>query len=356
MIATDGAVAVVCLVGFWLPNNGLPTWFNPIHIAMMAVVAAGLLLHRRWPIPALVVVAAATVAGLVQSFTLDPFIAAAWILHTVSTTRRSARVSVTGPVTIGVLVVVFALLGGTNSWETVRYILLSLVITAGAWALGSAMVRERAESAHAMRAERDNALSEERLRIAREIHDVVSHALGTIAVTSSVGAHLGSGGPERLQAIAGISSRALSELGSALTVVREPTAAAERRPQPGLDDLAELVGNAANTELAMELAGTPDITAGLALAVYRIVQEGLTNVARHAPGAQCTVTVTGTAAQVLVQVENERPELEPALTGGSGTGLAGLRERVELWGGSFRAGPRPGGGFAIHAALPLTPR
>lgn len=357
MVVTDAVVAAVCVVVFWLPYSGRADWLGPLHLTLIATVVAGLLIHRRWPVAAFGAVAATTLLGAVQSYTLDPFVAAAWILFTVSTTRLSSRLSPVSAVVAGLLVIAFAMVGGVNVADIVRYVLMSLVVTAGAWTLGSSTVRQREEAAHATRAERERALVAERLRIAREIHDVVSHALGTIAVTSSVGAHVAAGDAQRLQArlndVAAISGRALDELRGALAAVRSPDDAVELRPLPGLDDLAELVGTAEKAGLAVQLSITGDIPGIVGLAVYRIVQEGLTNAVRHAPGARCTVTVIGSVDEVHVQVD-DNGSVEGSATGTGGVGLIGLRERVELLGGSLWAGPRPGGGFGLDATIPVT--
>jgi signal transduction histidine kinase len=239
----------------------------------------------------------------------------------------------------------------------------SVVVVAGAWTLGSVTRRAREEGEHAARAERERAVVAERLRLARELHDIVSHSLGTIAIVSAVGRRSEAVDVDSLRAklteIEQLSGSALTEMQSALGALRDDAEAGERLHQPGLRDLNALIErtNRAGTATTLTVNTAEPLPASAELAVYRIVQEGLANVLRHAPGARCVV-VDGTAADVRVDVTNDGRHREPLSTRrpntDGGLGLIGLRERIELMGGAFHASPDPGGGFSIHARLPVS--
>lgn len=208
-------------------------------------------------------------------------------------------------------------------------------------------------------------LLEERARIARELHDVVAHHMSVITVQADSAPYRLQGLPPEAQdefgAIAGSARRSLSEMRRLLGVLRSEEAKSERTPQPGLDRLGELVE-------ATVRAGVPtglDVQDGLyglppavQLSAYRIVQEALANVVRHAPGAPARVSVTAAGGGALtVLIVNGRPSAPagpPLETAGTGHGLVGMRERVRLVGGTLDTGPLPHGGFRVAARIPLT--
>jgi signal transduction histidine kinase len=236
-----------------------------------------------------------------------------------------------------------------------------LVALAGAWALGTSTGRQLLEVERRVSAEKDRAVAAERLRVAREVHDVVSHSLGSIAVAAGVSARVDAGDAARLRdklrRIEETGRVALDELRTALGAVREGGEAVERRPQPGLADLADLVQRtrSTGTPVTLTVAGVEGVSPAIGLAVYRITQECLTNTSRHAPGSHCTVTVTGSSREVCVEIEDDGAGVRPADDRSSepGYGLVGLRERVELLGGGFTAGHRPEGGFRVRATIPV---
>jgi len=203
-------------------------------------------------------------------------------------------------------------------------------------------------------------VDEERVRIAREVHDVVAHSLATVSTQASVGVHIGREEPERavevLQAIKEVSTSALQDLRYALGALRED-ADAPTGPTPSLQELPELVDRARSSGLSivLRMEGSPAVLpAALQVAVYRIVQEGLTNVMRHAAGAKALVRIAVTGRQVEVDVTDDGAggPTTPRVPG-SGTGLVGMRERASALGGAFEAGRAAGGGFRVHAVLPL---
>jgi signal transduction histidine kinase len=208
------------------------------------------------------------------------------------------------------------------------------------------------------------AVTEERLRLARELHDVVAHAMSVIAVQSGVGAHVANTQPKEaakaLAAIEATSRAALEELRRLLGVLRqEDEPPGDLAPVPGLADLDSLLAEVARAGLAVKLRvnGTrPPLPAGVDLSAYRIIQEALTNVVKHAGSARAQVMVGYRDQDVTVEVTDDgRGAVTSVSDGqvGTGHGLIGMRERVQAFGGDLEAGPRPGGGFRVAARLPL---
>jgi signal transduction histidine kinase len=323
---------------------------------MIVLLAGGILLRSRLPVVSFGVVATVTLAGVVLGLSRDPFAAAAWTLWPVAAKYGGGRRSTAVSTSLGVVVVLLGFTAGARSPDSLRFVLLSMLLLAGAWRLGVAMRRERTEAEHAARVENQRAVVAERLRVARDVHDVVSHSLGTVAVTAGVTAHVGSD-PEQMRAklrqIEELSRGALADLQAVLGMVREDEAPA-RRPQPGLAALPELAGRTtgAGVRVHLTVEDVSGLPSGTELAVYRIVQEGLANATRYAPGCRCVVTVRGTGDGVRVEVADDGGGGGEPVPGAGGFGLVGLRERVAALGGEFTAGPRPDGGFLVRAVLP----
>ncbi|HSK36929.1 MAG TPA: sensor histidine kinase, partial [Actinomycetota bacterium] len=219
---------------------------------------------------------------------------------------------------------------------------------------------------------------EERMRIARELHDVVSHTIGVISVQAGVAAHLLERRPDKaadsLAAIRQASDEALGELHALLGVLRQGDGDGGRAPlapAPGLAELDALVAQAAGAgvEVTVSLEGEPRrLPPAVDLACYRVVQESLTNVVRHAGASRAEVTVSHHGDQVVVEVTDDGRAGPGGVRGGragptagsgngdgagSGQGIMGMRERARALGGSLEAGPRPGGGFRVQAVLPV---
>ncbi|MFD8565350.1 sensor histidine kinase [Streptomyces sp. NPDC059639] len=237
-----------------------------------------------------------------------------------------------------------------------------------AWVLAvvavAELVRVRREQWAQARAERERAArrraDEERLRIARELHDVLAHSLSVINVQAGVGLALLDADREQartaLTTIKAASKEALGEVRQVLDTLRTP-GDAPRAPAPGLDRLPELVEQAAGARLAVDVdTGGERVTAapGADLAAFRIVQEALTNVVRHSESRRARVRLRYGQGMVTVTVDDDGPASH-AEAGGSGNGLAGMRERAAALGGTIEAGPRPDGGFRVVAELPLAP-
>jgi signal transduction histidine kinase len=229
-----------------------------------------------------------------------------------------------------------------------------------------------ADLAHQLDLERERgmraAVAEERARIARELHDVVAHGLSVIAIQSDAAEaaldHDASLAREPLRTIRATSTEAMAEMRRLLGVLRADGAVADLDPQPGLVQLPALVErvSASGVPVTVEVRGEPrSMPASVDLSAYRIVQEALTNVGKHAAGATADVRLTWLPDALSLEVRdrgNGSANGSGSANGngsanGSGHGLLGMRERVRMLGGELRTGPAPGGGFAVEARLPL---
>ena len=240
-------------------------------------------------------------------------------------------------------------------------VLLALAFALG---LGFAKIRRRAaEHEHravVAEAERsraaERAAADERARIARELHDVISHDVSMMVLQASVERRVaGDSAGEALASIEATGREALAELRRMLGVLRKDDEHPALTPQPGLAQLPELADKARAAGLPVQLVVDGDpvtVPAGLDIAAYRIVQESLTNVAKHAAGATVTATIRYGSHHLEIEVVNAGGRPLPAVSG-SGQGLIGMRERVALFGGTLDAAHRSDGGFTVHARLPL---
>lgn len=235
---------------------------------------------------------------------------------------------------------------------------LLFVVVVGALALGDAR-RQRGEAvAERDEAQRDQALLEERARIARDLHDVVAHHVSMIAVQAETARlttpGLSEEGKERFKAIGDTARDSLSELRRLLGMLREDApGGADRAPQPGLDDLGALVDAAreAGTTVRLTMVGSSEsLPPGVDLTAYRIAQEALTNARRHAPGADVDIELRYENDSLHLEVRDNGPGAEAE---SDGHGIVGMRERAEMIGGTLQAGPREDGGFSVLADLPI---
>jgi signal transduction histidine kinase len=297
------------------------------------------------------------------------------LLYSVAVYRRFA-IALAGLGTVLGMFVLFALMGAPFFDNPAG--VLSTFVFCVPWGIGLSVRRHRVLREQAMTkaraAERELVAAEERavfaerLRIARELHDVVSHTLSVIAVQSGVARHLSQVQPERvepaLEAIENASRAALDDLRRMLGVLREARSDEvdgvqhQLAPSPTLDDVQEIVVRHRESYGPVELTIDPaviQLPASLLLTVYRIVQEGLTNARKHAPRSPVRISVSTTAGDLIVVVENAATDMPPSAMQ-SGFGLVGMRERVGLFGGNFEAGPTSDGGFRLRAHLPGTVR
>ena len=239
--------------------------------------------------------------------------------------------------------------------------LIVIMTTAIIWLVG-ASIRQNRDQAETVRAQ---AATAERLRIARDLHDMVAHSIGIIAIQAGMGSRVMDTQPQEtrnaLDAIEATSRETLAGLRRMMGALRQSgavTGAAEPAPlapAPGLSDLDRLVAAGRNAGLRVDLRrmGTQrGLPVDIELSAYRIVQESLTNVVRHAGTDRCRVTVDYRDEQLAVEIADDGRG-DCAASNGSGYGITGMRERVGLLHGEFAAGPRPGGGFRVAAVLPL---
>ena len=339
---------------------------HPPFAALLLVVAACVALgwRRRWPVAVLAFSTAAVsgyaLLGYVNGAAL---VAPAIALFTVAT-----RVSLRKTAGLALLTMA-ALMASTAARNPFGHItgggfdlipFMVAAVTFGGIAVANrrafvSSIQERAED------EARRRVDEERLRIARELHDVVAHTMATINVQAGAAAHVAAERPDAavdaLQAIKVASREGLRELRAILNVLRQADEPDSTQPAPGLAQLDDLVDGTRRAGLPTTLTVTGDrrpLPAAADLAAYRIIQESLTNAIRHAGPASAAVSLSYADAELTLTVADDGrgPGADPAGSGG-GHGLAGMRERAAMFGGEVRAGPEPGGGFAVRATLPL---
>jgi signal transduction histidine kinase len=202
---------------------------------------------------------------------------------------------------------------------------------------------------------------EERIRIARELHDVLAHRISMISVQSGVGAHLIDRDPDQarsaLIAVNQASKEALQELRATLGLLRQVDDPEPRSPAPGLAHIEGVIAStsAAGLDVRLEVSGEPRVLpTGVDLAAYRIIQESLTNVLRHARAATARIAIVYQPADVVIQVDDDGRGMDDhGPLGGGGNGLLGMRERATALGGELEAGPLGDRGFRVRARLPL---
>ncbi|MFF8380797.1 sensor histidine kinase [Streptomyces sp. NPDC015661] len=291
-----------------------------------------------------------------------PVLAADAVVGVIAATRP---LRVLLPAALAALLVQIAAATYTTSGQdvfvsTITALALALLTAA---LLGRSVSERRSHTAQLRAATTAEAVAAERLRIARELHDVVAHSIGVIAIQAGVGRRVIETQPaEARNALATIETTSRETLAGlrrtlgALRGAADDGRPAPRDPAPGLADLERLTASTADAGVRVELRrlGDPDtaLPPEVDLAAYRIVQESLTNVVRHAATPTCRVTVERRTDTLLVEIADDgrgTPGADPA----GGYGLVGMRERAELLGGSLSAGPRPGGGFHVTAVLPL---
>ena len=248
-----------------------------------------------------------------------------------------------------------------NEWSAAFFATAILAAwLAGVFVRGRREAVAQAARTAAAEGRAERAVADERARMARELHDIVSHNL-SVVVLQAAGAQAAGGtdtGPT-LEKIERSGRQALVEMRRLLGVLRqpdEPAAGPELSPQPGVAELAALAEGvrAAGLPVVLVIDGDPDqLPAAVDISAYRIVQEALTNVLKHAGQASAEISVRCGADEVSIEVTDNGAGPQPAGPAEGGHGLAGMRERVALFGGELAAGRRPDGGFAVRARLPL---
>ena len=382
-VALDTALALM----FLLPVGGArpsgPVHQNPWLALLVIAVTLVFPARRRFPMAVCLLLTAATITLATSVPPYDDYgpFAMMFALYTVATTRPGR---VTALASAGVLVVAVAIL--TDLHYPPSVVGLSGVAIGVAPSLTGYLVRQQrqyrsafaAVRARRIEAEVASRMAEEKLRIARELHDVVAHALSLITVQAGVAVfrqHEAEQMRTTLTAIEETGRTAMGDMRRLLGVLRAaptpnsdgPTASApttsahetapEREPVPDLPDIGTLIAQAAQAGLRIGLREEGErraIPAAVGLAVYRIVQESLTNILRHARTGSGSVLLRFEPHEVTVTIANPRPPdgLPPARVGPPGHGLRGMAERAALFGGTFSAGPADGGGFVVTAGFP----
>jgi len=331
---------------------------------LMGVAAAVLLGRRRWPLAALAVTAAASVVYLVLEYPHGPILLTMSVAMYSVAVRLPAGVSLVACGVALLAVVIPDMLVIDPELLLVETPLLLAVLSGlllPSWAIGTVVRLGREAERRARQDDARRRVDEERLRIAREVHDVVGHGLAVINLQAAVALHVAGRRPEQAQvALAAIkrsSNDALEELQGTLTVFRQPdNGDGSRWPAPGLGQLEALVAVMGEGGLPVEVVVTGDLV-GLPgvvdLAAYRIVQESLTNVARHAGPARATVRVCYQPGAVVLEIADTGRGRSAGAARPAGHGIAGMRERAAAVGGMLEAGPNGDGGFLVRARLPF---
>jgi signal transduction histidine kinase len=365
--AVASFMALLCLLAGVHSHTVVMHFAGPLpSLALAAAVFLAIGLRRRGPMASFWTLAAVALIvarwpGL-PSLESVPLLSMAYVLYlvTVACARRTSVLALA--VSLAEILVVEVLVRGGPGYGIGSAVPMALA-TCIAWMIGYS-VRQRRAYIETMQVQAaSSAVEQERLRIARELHDVVAHSMSVIAVQAGFGEYVIDSNPAdaraALAAIQATSREALAELRRMLGMLRQQeTGAAPLAPEPRLADLDRLIERtrAAGIEVSLTHAGTArDLPASLDVSAYRIIQEALTNVVRHAGGgARSTVTVAYGGDVLTVEVTDDG-----GLGGGqrhsagSGHGIIGMRERAHLCRGEFSAGPLPYAGFRVHARLPV---
>jgi signal transduction histidine kinase len=352
VVDAAAAVAVLGVCGFAAQEAGRPFWWQWLAVGAVSVPVA---VRGRWTVPAALVTLAASAAVL--AYGVIPSYAAPVLCAAVALTQYSVAAGLSPSWSVPVLAT--GLGGGAALallWPAAP--LVAVPAVAVPWLVGW-VVRHRRRLAERIADERAaRAVTEERVRIARDMHDTVAHSLSMIAMKASVARHVASVRPDEsataLEVIEIASREALVEMRRAVGLLRADHDPAV--PSGSSEDLRALADRAeqAGIQVELRLVGETTPPAGVRLVVYRIVQEALTNVIRHARATRCTVSVETGADSVTVRVD-DNGTATVAAPGGTGYGLRGMRERVAAYSGSLQAGPHEAGGFTVTARMPFQP-
>jgi signal transduction histidine kinase len=348
VVDVTAAVAVLVVCGYAAQESGNPTWWQWF---MVSAVAGTVAVRRRWALPAAVVAPAASGGVLIGG--VIPVEASPGLCAAVALTQYATAASLPPSRSVPALAVGLGGAAGLGLWWPAAP-LVALPAVAVPWLAGWFVRHRRHLAEQVFEARTARAVTEERLRIARDMHDIVAHSLGMIAMKASVARHVAAVRPGEsmmaLEVIETTSREALIEMRRAVGLLRadqDPTT-----PADGDQDLQTLARRTeqAGVQVETTFAGETTPPTAVRLVVYRIVQEALTNVVRHAHASRCTVNVEAGPESVTVRVVDDGTAT--VASGGAGHGLRGMRERVAVYGGSLQTGPHADGGFAVTARIP----
>jgi signal transduction histidine kinase len=360
---TDIAITLVVAVFVVMVTEVMSYWHSKAHLSPFAVIwliggPLPLLWRRRWPLTVFIACAVLVLSYYQSGFQGGPSAVAVGVALVSLAYFRGHAIGIVAAAAVFAVTAALTFLAGDKFGITDPRLFGTLVTCVAMVAIGAAARtrraaivagRERSEERTRREAE------EQRLRIAREVHDVVAHSLAMINVQAGVGAHVADRRPEQakeaLLAIKEASRSALVDLRATLNVLR---AGEDMAPIPGLDRLADLVGAASSAGLAVTVRGEPgELPAPVNVAAYRILQESLTNVVRHAAAATAVRIEFERTDEGLGMTVQDNGDL-PAAGVVSGNGLRGMAERAHALGGTATSGPGETGGFEVRLWLPLT--
>ena len=367
-------LAALLVVGSWgeahpkqisdkLPPGSAAAHLPPVALLLVALACLVLAGRSRWPLTVLVISTAAVTAYTALGYESGAALLAPPIaLYALALRSSPRRAIVSAVVTMGVLMAASAAANPFGPITAGGFYIIPAMFSLACF--GGIAVANRRAYVSSIQARAEDAarrrIDEERLRIARELHDVVAHTMATINVQASAAAHVAGQRPqaavEALGVIKSVSKDGLRELRAILNVLRQTDEPDAPFPAPGLAQIGDLIASAKTAGLPVTLtvtgspAALPDETD---LAAYRIVQESLTNAIRHAGPASATVSLNFTGTELAIEVADNGLGSPAAAASGGGHGLPGMRERAASIGGTVDAGPAAGGGFRVTARLPL---
>ncbi|MFF1611158.1 sensor histidine kinase [Amycolatopsis sp. NPDC058278] len=358
----DGVIAAgvaVALVVAGLSATHAPADLDVLGYAALAAGGLALAARRRAPIAVLAVTAVCALAYQVAGFEVP---VVAYLFAVYAAVRAGHRIAAVVASVLMLAAVPLALLAsgvaGTGAAFTQSRDVLQIAWLIAAGAAGEALRQAERRADEAERTREETArrrADEERLHIARELHDSLTHQISVIKVQAEVAVHLarkrGEDVPDALLAIRDAGREAARELRATLEALRDD----DKDPPRGLDDVPDLVRRARSTGLDAQLTveGPRDaVPAAVGRTAYRIVQESLTNVARHAAAATASVRIDHRPGTLVIRVDDDG---QATVDSAPGVGLTGMRERVTALGGRLQAGPRREGGFSVQAELPVDP-
>lgn len=348
----DAGIAAVLIVIFWA--QPLLATTNRVHaivgMTLAVAVPAAVLLRWRFPTIAPAVALVATGAGWILQVSTDPMLAVAWCLYPLAL-RRGVQTRIIGTAAILVMMLTLWTYGAEGAASVGQRVVYAGIAIGASWLLGRAEARRLEATQHAVRQQAEAEQSRQQTAMAREVHDVVGHALSVISAEADVSRNLpGLGEPELRESLAGIEHRARGALEEVQALVRAlrlgQIDSGRVTPLTQLVAAAQVSGIEVTTRIDL-----PDTSNDASLVVSRVVQEALSNVVRHANANRCEVAVWQEDQAVSVRIDDDGAGLA---TGHSpGTGLTGMRERVEGIGGSLTVTDRLEGGTRVLAKIPV---
>jgi signal transduction histidine kinase len=354
----DAAAALVIVGMFWIPPiaDAAGTWRSVIGSALAVLAAAAMLSRWRLPASSATAAAVATVAASVLGVCQDPMLAAAWCLYPVALTHASrTRILVLVPAgVVAALAAVTAAPSQAPGGAGQRLVLAAAALSV-AWLLGVIVGRQIASVREAERARADEQATRVQLDVARDVHDVVGHALSVIGAEAGVVRSLPDAGEQELRDtladIEGHARIALQDIQSLVRSLRDDPGHAAAS-SPGISAVPSLIAAArlAGVSVDARIAAPDHVDNAVGAAAFRIVQEALSNVVRHAPGSACAVELRADGDALVIRVRDDGPGTREG--DADGFGLRGMRERALLVGGTVTCRNLPERGFEMEARLP----